>query len=234
MTGHAHYGEGHAPSDTYTTLIFNWTTTNSDSVFIVDPAGRIERPTNPIELPINSYIFFAQGPGGIAVVPTGGFETYKPGPGLDGLIYDFHDFNPSLFDKFGYKTQITVKRNLESLIADTISYLQSIGYNASTASSPAFTDGTFIYTPNFNDPESIHQTPDDLRSNGELRRQAALIIMIRPHKMATQAGVYELTVLAIVQRNRPRQDNKWINDPDGFQLSIPLCKSIADAIAEKG
>jgi hypothetical protein len=234
-TGKANYGEGHAPSDTYHSLICTWETTDADTVSIIGPAADIRgdlKPSGTIELPVGNYIFIASGPGGVAFTPVGGQVTSRRGPGLDGLVYSFKDqFNPDVFSSYAYKTEVVPKSGVDSK-ASIINYLQTLGYNASSAdSAPAkIPDGTFIYTPNYNYHELLKQSPEDQAMRGELRRQAALIVMLRPRKEPERKNVYDLYVLGLVQRNRQRQDNKWSFDPDGFQLALPLCKLVADNI----
>jgi hypothetical protein len=109
--------------------------------------------------------------------------------------------------------------------------LQSIGYSATPTEETPVPGGAFIFTSNYNDNKLLEQLPDDRLKNGDIRRQAAIVVMLRPVDKRNVG--FDLYVLGIVQRNRPRQDSKWTKDPDGFQLAIPLCKSIAEAIVGK-
>lgn len=227
----AHYGPHHTPDESYSTLLVGWKTTNADNLTIIERGDALTVPEGSIELGMGNYIFLAEGPGGIALRAVGGFETSKPGTGLDGLIYDFHDeFDPRSFEKYSYKTRFELKHDIKDSRNEVVNYLQSIGYNAASGEGSPVRGGEFISTSNYNDSKLLDQSPDDRSKNGEIHRQAAIVVMLRPTEKGVGERVFDLYVLGIVQRNRPRQDNKWTKDADGFQLALPLCKIIADAI----
>ena len=224
-----YYGEGHFPSDTYHTLICTWKATDADSVAIIGTAYENEKAEGTVELPAGNYIFVASGPGGVAFMPVGVEVTSRKGTGLDGQIYSFKEqFNPDIFSQFSYKSEVAVKAGANPR-AVIIRHLQALGYPAAEADAPAqIPNGTFVYTPGYNPHPSLNQTPEDLARNGELKRQAALIVMLRP-----RGNTHDLYVLGVVLKNRPRQDRKWSFDPSGFQLVLPLCKTVADSIASE-
>jgi hypothetical protein len=228
----AHYGPHHTPDESYSTLRIRWKTTNADSAGIVGRDANLDVPEGSLDVPLGSYLLVAEGAGGIAMSAVGGFETSKPGTGLDGLIYSFHsEFDPKSLENYGYKTHFVLKREIKDARNEIVGYLQSIGYTATPTEETPVPGGAFIFTSNYNDNKLLEQLPDDRLKNGDIRRQAAIVVMLRPvDKRNVESDLY---VLGIVQRNRPRQDSKWTKDPDGFQLAIPLCKSIAEAIVGK-
>jgi hypothetical protein len=230
----AHYGPHHTPDESYSTLLVSWKTTNADTATILGRDDVLDVPEGSVELGMGDYIFIAEGSGGIAITAVGGFETSKPGTGFDGLIYDFHDeFDPRSFEKYSYKTKFELKRDITDARNEIVSHLQSLGYNATSSEGSPVPGGVFISTSNYNDSKFLDQSSDDRSKNGELRRQAAIVVMLRPAARGAGQRSSDLYVLGIVQRNRPRQDEKWTKDPDGFQLALPLCKVIADSIVGK-
>jgi len=233
VSDQVHYGREHFPSDTYHTIDVTWKTNNASSVEILRGPGGEVGPEGTISLNPGNYIFIASGAGGIAVKPLSGIVTSRPGTGLDGLFYGLKsDFDPKTFESYSYKTSVNLRSDLDGAKREIVNHLQFLGYNAADESLNV-PNGIFIYTPNYNESTLLEQSAEDRIRNGQLRRQAAITIMLRPVDKPPQGGTYDLYVFALVQRNRPRQDNKWTRDPDGFQVALPLCRTIADAIVSK-
>jgi hypothetical protein len=226
----------HCPSY-YFTRICTWTSTNATNVSVVGKNRNDNlEAEGTIELGMESYLFIASGPGGIAVQPVVGGRMLctncKKGPKPNGpLRFRFQeDFNSSAFDEFAYKSRVTLKRTLDFAIQGIVDYLQSLGYSVPPADRSKIPNGAFIYTSNYADSQLLQQSPEDRRSHGELKRQAAVVVLLSP-KLG-EPGLYDLWVLSYVVQNHPLQDDTWARDPDGYQMARPLCKSIADTIAK--
>lgn len=222
-------------------LLCSWKSTGAKQVSIVGSQNKNELdPSGTIELEPGSYIFIAVGPAGVAVEPVSGTGYWTGNPRWTGIgkmgdhnpyIFEFSTtFNPAAFEQFSFKTQVIFKRDPHAAIQAITAYLESLSYRVPKLDPSKLQETIFIYTSNYADNALLQQTADERRNQGELRRRAAIVLILQPTQ--GHPHLYDLSVLAYVVRNYPRENDDWLTDPDGYRVGNALCQLVAAKVAE--
>ncbi|HEV7396413.1 MAG TPA: hypothetical protein VGN86_07880 [Pyrinomonadaceae bacterium] len=202
---------------------FRWDTTNADYVLIMgDPQ---HYPPKGALGGSGSKIFVAVGPGGTASQAIGAYLHEIPiGPTLGGGVrYSFdREFKVEQFFQNSHKVSLDSNKSPLEIAKAAVIILERMHYTADNTK--GIDQSPMVYTvdflPNNNLPD---QTPDELKKGLLVKRQIGFVIFAKDHW---------LHILPLVKKNRPDDNDKWADDPDGLQLAKPALEALATAIIE--
>jgi hypothetical protein len=218
-----HHGE--SPSDEVAEAFFDWSSTNADHVLIIGYDN--ERHPSKGHLDVGgSYIFVAVGAGGRASQSAGAFPMGKPGPGRHGLVYDFDDqFRAPDFFRYAAKSA-TNGVAPDEINRRLLAEMQRMGYTVAVEQ-PRSIEGSVLYTLNYEFNDLVKPPSDE---KGKVQRQIGFVAHVGPDLVDKKSAARWLYIQPLVQKNYPRDNDKWTIDPDGLQLGMAACRKLAESV----